>query len=148
MFLKRGSFLKCVRRSQPVFLQVDPHAFLGFAVFLLMIFMTAPQPHSGRWIDLPVATNGKSIRKISRYDSIIISITRDGSVYFRNAKVSSEELPNRIHDAVLNGAEKRVYLKTDARARYGDVSSLLPYIQLSGVHDVTFPVETPISPER
>jgi len=33
--------------------------------------------------------------------------------------------------------EKRIYLNVDARAKYGDVNALLPYIQLSGIEDVS-----------
>ena len=70
-------------------------------------------------------------------------IRQPNQFYFRNKKVLPEELPNRIHDAVLNGARKRVYLQDDARAQYRDVKALLPYVQLAGIRDVTFPEQTP-----
>lgn len=111
---------------------------------MLCIFTTAgPQVHSRRALDLPVVAHGRNIPRIARYDSITIVATRDGSVYFRNTKVLRKDLPNRIYDAVLNGAEKRVYLKVDARGKYGDVSALPPYVQSAGIQDATFPVETP-----
>lgn len=144
MTLRRGAFLKRIRRRNHFFLAIDPHPYLGFAIVMLCIFMTAePHVHTGHYIDLAVLTHGRKILKMARYDSITIAIARDGSVYFRNTKVQPEGLPNLIRDAVLNGSEKRVYFKVDARAQYRDVSALLPFVRLAGIQDVTFPVQTP-----
>jgi biopolymer transport protein TolR len=77
-----------------------------------------------------------------REDAIWVTVRRDGSVYFQNSRVRPDQLPNKIHDAALNGAEKRIYLNVDARAQYGDVDALLPYIQLSGVENVSILAET------
>lgn len=63
---------------------------------------------------------------------------RDGAIYFRNSHVKIDELPNMIRDATLNGAEKKIYLPEDARARYRDVAQVLPQIQLTGVEKVCF----------
>lgn len=143
MELRRGAFLKSIGRAKPLFLEIDPHPYLGLAMVILCIFMTAAPPmHPAYAMDLAAAEHGRKIPKIACYDSITISINRYGSIYFRNTKTPPEDLPNRIHDAVLNGAEKRVYLRVDARAKYGDVNALLPYIQLAGIERVTFPVET------
>jgi biopolymer transport protein TolR len=145
---RRGSFLRLTRRANRPHLQFDAYPFIGLAVSLLCIFMTAPQPHEHHALDLVALTHAHPIPAIRRYDSIVISVMRDGAIYFGNAKVALEELPNRIHDSALNGSEKRVYLRVDARARYGDVSSVLPYVQLAGIQDVTFPVETPVIPRN
>ena len=52
-------------------------------------------------------------------------------------------MPNKIREAVVNGAEKRVHLNVDARAKYGDVNALQPYIQLSGVENLSILAESP-----
>ena len=87
--------------------------------------------------------HAKTLPKANREDAIFITITRDGSLYFQNSRVIPDQVPNKIRDAVLNGAEKRIYLVLDARARYGDLNALLPYIQLSGVENVSILAETP-----
>jgi len=73
-----------------------------------------------------------------RWDSIHIQITPDGSIYFGDSMVAIDELPNRIRDATLNGAEKKVYLAVDVRARYGDVEAVLAQIRLAGLQKVCF----------
>jgi len=49
-----------------------------------------------------------------------VDATRDGKIYFRNVPISAKNLPDKIREGLKNGAEKKVYLRADARARYGD----------------------------
>jgi biopolymer transport protein TolR len=116
---------------------MDPLPFLGFVLVLLFAFMTAePLITKAVSIDLPTALHAITAPGATKWDAIHIWVTRDGTIYFRKQKVLAEELPNRIHDAVLNGAEKRIYLSVDARARYSDVEVVLPQVQLAGVEKV------------
>jgi biopolymer transport protein ExbD len=93
-----------------------------------------------RSIDLAIGPHAKSERAALREDAIRIAIMRD-AIYFRNSHVKIDELPNMIRDATLNGAEKKIYLPVDARARYRDVAQVLPQIQLTGVEKVCFPTD-------
>ncbi len=96
-------------------------------------------PHTGnRQVDLFRASHSTSQVAARKEDAIRIFITRDGSVYFRHSKVRLNDLPNMIRDATLNGAEKKIYLSADARARYRDVAQVLPQIQLTGLEKVCF----------
>jgi biopolymer transport protein ExbD len=87
--------------------------------------------------------HAKNLPRAIRKDTIWITVRRDGSPYFRNSRVLPDQLPNKFRDAVLNGAEKRIYLNVDARAKYGDVNALQPYIQLSGVENLSILAESP-----
>jgi biopolymer transport protein ExbD len=71
-------------------------------------------------------------------------VTRDGGVYFRNTRINSEELPSLICRAVLDGAERRAYLKVDTRAKYADVKTIVGLLNQAGIRDVTFLVEKQI----
>lgn len=51
-------------------------------------------------------------------------------------------LPNSMRGAALDGSEKKIYLLMDAGARYGDVKTLLPEIQLTGIEKAFFINET------
>jgi biopolymer transport protein ExbD len=68
---------------------------------------------------------------------------RDGRVYFGNHVVAMEDLPNEIRERVRNGAERKIYLAVDARAKYGDAEKVLDQIQVSGIRDVSFLTEKP-----
>jgi len=58
-------------------------------------------------------------------DAITVIIARDGTVYFRNYRTTFDDLPRAIEEAVRDGAERKVYVKAEARARYSDVEQRL-----------------------
>ena len=68
-------------------------------------------------------------------------IQRDGSAYFGNARINFQELPPLIRDAVQKGAEKRIYLQADSRAKFSDVKAALEFIQLAKITDITIITE-------
>jgi biopolymer transport protein ExbD len=78
-----------------------------------------------------------------REDAMRISITRDGKVYFRNHQVALDALPDEIQEGLRNGAERRIYLAIDARAKYGDAKAILVQIRLAGIENVSFLTEKP-----
>jgi hypothetical protein len=65
-----------------------------------------------------------------REDAMQISVTRDGRIYFRNNIIMLQDLPEQIRQGVQNGAEKRIYLNADARAKYADVLAVLDQIRV------------------
>jgi biopolymer transport protein ExbD len=127
------------KRPNSLYCRIDPIPFLGLSFVLLCAFMTSePMITSSHMADLFTAPHAHSVPAARRWDSIRIGISRDGSIYFRNSKVAADELPNRIRDATLNGAEKKVYLAVDVRARYGEVKAVLAQIRLTGLQKVCF----------
>jgi biopolymer transport protein ExbD len=137
-FLRKG-FLKSANRRNEPHCRIDSIPFFGLSFVLLCAFMTSePMITRSGMNDLFIGFHPHSVPAARRWDAIRIGITRDGSIYFRNSKVAIDELPNRIHDAALNGAEKKVYLAVDVRARYGEVKGVLAQIQLTGIEKVCF----------
>jgi len=145
-FLRKG-FLKSANRRNELLCRLDPAPFAAIVLAILYIFLgplgITDMPVHGWSADRVALQHAKNLPMANREDAIWITLTRDGSVYFRNSRSHPDQLPNKIRDAVLNGAEKRIYLNVDARAKYGDVNALLPYIQLSGIENVSLLAETP-----
>jgi biopolymer transport protein ExbD len=145
-FLRKG-FLKSANRHNELLCRLDPAPFAAifFAIFLLLLnpYTVTDTPSRMGNADLVTLQHAKNLPMATREDAIWITLTRDGSIYFQNSRAVSSELPRKIRDAVLNGAERRIYLKVDARAKYGDMNALLPYIQLSGIENVTILAERP-----
>jgi biopolymer transport protein ExbD len=115
----------------------------GFAVTLLIVFMTLPQPHHDSPIDRPEAHNSTAQPFAVREDAIKIAIARDGAFYFRNQKVSAASVANEIRSSVEAGAERKVYLNVDARARYREVSAALDEVRYAGIQWVVVLAERP-----
>ena len=145
-FLRKG-FLKSANRRNELLCRLDPAPFAALVFALLYIFLgqlgtTDVPPY--RWnVNRVTVQHAQKLPKANREDAILVALTRDGSLYFRNSRIVPDQLPNKIRDAMLNGAEKRIYFAVDARSKYGDVSALLPYIQLSGIENVSILAETP-----
>lgn len=117
---------------------------------ILMVVMIAEgmTPHHTSYVDLALASSAIAEPKAVRENAMMVMITRDGSVYFRNTKISLDDLPGQIRGALRGSAEKRVYLKVDARARYGDVKVVEDRIDEAGIRDVTFLVEKRVPPSK
>ena len=63
-----------------------------------------------------------------KWDAMRIDVIRDGVIFFCKHKTEPQFLPNQIRAAIAAGAEQRIFLKVDARARYGDVKVVLAEI--------------------
>lgn len=134
------------RRTAKLICGGDLHTFallMALVIFLpfsvAMKFPTA-SPH-GNWGDLPRIHHAKVLGAwawgANRDDAMIVTVTRDGRIYFRTDEISSSQLPARIRECLNIGSERRIYLRADARVRYDYVRPVLEAVQSSGVGDVS-----------
>jgi biopolymer transport protein ExbD len=122
---------------------------VGVSITLLIVMMliTGPPFHS-TVVDLALSVHAASEPKAVREDSIRVAITRDGSLFFRNVKIAPNDLPKMIRDAVQNGAERKVYLAVDARAKYGDVKVVYDAIAEGSVNEISLIAQKVAPPMR
>jgi biopolymer transport protein TolR len=127
------------RRNATLFTQVELSGLLPVCVVLLIVFLVSPSPPHHTWpVDLAAASHAVAMPDAEKEDAITVMIARDGTVYFRNYRTTPDDLPRAIAEAVRDGAERKVYVKADARARYSDVKATLDEIRLAGIREVTF----------
>jgi biopolymer transport protein TolR len=101
---------------------------------LLIIFMVVtPMLQKTHQVDLAPVNNPREMKDADRDDAIVVAVTRDGSLFLGNTKISKEELTGHIKDDLANKLDKTVYLKSDARAKYGDVVATVDEIRSAGV---------------
>ena len=101
---------------------------------LLIIFMVVtPMLQKTHQVDLAPVNNPREMKDADRDDAVVVAVTRDGSLFLGNTKVSKEELTGHIKDQIANKLDKTVYLKSDARAKYGDVVATVDEIRSAGV---------------
>jgi hypothetical protein len=73
-------------------------------------------PHHGYGPDLPHVSHSVSLPGANREDAMVISILRDGAVYFGRDKVPTEQLRSKILGHLReHTVEPRVYIRADAR---------------------------------
>jgi biopolymer transport protein TolR len=118
--------------------QINSYPVGGVAMGLLIAFMlgTATYPHHGLSVDLPRTFHAYPMPKAAREDALSVGVTRDGKIYLRNVPISADDLPDQIREGLRSGAEKKVYLRADARARYVDVREALIGIREAGIENV------------
>jgi len=147
----RGAKERIAKRSSGVRARVDQWPLVGASVALLLIIIvsqgTLSQVCHMAIADLPLTAYATPQPKAMRENAIKIVISRDGSVYFRNQRTDSEALRELIRKAVEDGAERKVYLTVDGRAKYGDAKVVYDAIAAGGVRDICLMAEK-IDPHR
>jgi biopolymer transport protein ExbD len=129
------------KRSRRVeyYCRIDASAVAGVFIVLLFFLMNAlPSGHSHSSVDLAKSEHAALAPGARREDALRILVSRDGRSYLGNHAVSRDELARQIVSGVREGAENRVYILADARAKYADVRAVLACIQQTGVGNVTF----------
>ena len=104
---------------------------------LLIIFMVVtPMLQKGQSVELAKTRNPIDMKEADRDDSIIIAITRDGKFYLGPDKVDVDSIATKVNDLLASKLEKRVFVKSDLRAKYGDVVQVVDNIRNAGVDRV------------
>ncbi len=132
-------------RSNHLICGIGGTSLANVAVILAALFllgaMTAPPSNHGSGVYLPRVGYPVSMERANREDAIVIAVTRDRKFFFHKDPVPLAQLPARIQEEVSHGAEKKVYIKADARARYGWVSQVLDSARAAGIAQIGFLVE-------
>jgi biopolymer transport protein ExbD len=138
--------LNALRRRNELLCRIDLWGFVSvmLAILVWTRFGLPHPPHAfGSNADRAIAVHSSPQPGAQKEDAMLISITRDGTVFFRDHRVLRPELANEIREAVRNGAEKKVYMVVDARAKYGDATPVFAQIRLAGIENVGFLTEKP-----
>jgi biopolymer transport protein ExbD/biopolymer transport protein TolR len=101
---------------------------------LLIIFMVVtPMLQKGVSVDMASVNDPRDMQDADKDDAIIVAVTRDGTLYLGNTKITKEDITGQIKDRIANKLDKTVYVKSDARAKYGDVVAAVDEIRSAGV---------------
>ena len=101
---------------------------------LLIIFMVVtPMLQKNMPVDMARVDNAHEMQDADKDDAIVVAITRDGSIYLGHTAIRKEEITGQVKDRISNRLDKTVYVKSDARAKYGDVVAVVDEIRSAGV---------------
>jgi len=126
------------KEKNSLYCRIDVWGFVSVMLALLFLLMPNGYHDLPRYsVDLAETRHAIPMPGAAREDAMRISITRDGKLFFRDHGVMPADLPNEISEGVRNGAEKRVYLAVDARAKYGDAKAILVQLRLAGIENVS-----------
>jgi biopolymer transport protein ExbD/biopolymer transport protein TolR len=101
---------------------------------LLIIFMVVtPMLQKGVSVDMANVNNPHDMQDADKDDAIIVAVTRDGHIFLGNTPIQKEDITGQIKDRIANRIDKTVFVKSDARAKYGDVVAVVDEIRSAGV---------------
>jgi biopolymer transport protein ExbD/biopolymer transport protein TolR len=101
---------------------------------LLIIFMViTPMLNNKVNVDLAQVNSPQDMPDANKEDSVVIAVTRDGNVFLGANQVGVADLGPKVSDLLTNKPIKLVYLRADARARYGTVQDVVDNVRTAGV---------------
>jgi len=102
---------------------------------LLIIFMVVtPLLQKNVSVDLAKTKNPREMREADRDDAIVVGITRDNKIYIGSDQIAiKDNLGPKVKDLLAAKPDKTVYIKSDRRARYGDVVDVVDIVRATGV---------------
>jgi biopolymer transport protein ExbD len=109
-------------------------------LMVLIAFMVVTPPfHNFSQPDLFRSRHMRPMLDSLKENALVVGIQRDGAVYLATSKVSTpEELAVSLRARLSEGAEHRVYMKVDSRARYGTVKQILDAVSAAGINQISF----------
>ena len=110
---------------------------------LLIIFMViTPMLNNKVNVDLAKVNAPQDMPDANKEDSVVIAITRDGNVFLGANQISTSDLGPRVTDLLTNKTNKMVFIRADARARYGVVQDVVDDVRTAGVDQLGLLAET------
>lgn len=107
-------------------------------LFIFSFFLLFPRRTS---VDLAKCFSPVAMRGELRDDAISVGIMRDGTVFLDGTMIGRGKLPAAIQSHLKEGAERKVYIRADARSRYGYVKDVIDDVRAVGIENVAFIVE-------
>jgi biopolymer transport protein ExbD/biopolymer transport protein TolR len=84
-------------------------------------------------VDLTKVQNAVDMPNAERDDAIIVAVTRSGDIFLGNQRTPRDQITALVRDRISNRLDKTVFVKSDARAKYGDVVALVDEVRAAGV---------------
>ena len=130
------------RRSRgersPLNAEINVVSLIDVMMLLMVIFMiTAPIMQGGVDVKLPNA----QAQPLESKSGLVISITRDGSIYAGDTKMSLKTFRVAFKALAKKQGKDGVYLRADQGINYGVVAQVLAIIQAAGVTNLGFVTE-------
>jgi biopolymer transport protein TolR len=118
------------RRIGTSMAEINIIPFVDVVLVLLLIFMlTAPMMYRGIDVNLPKAAS----RPTAVEERMILTVTRDRTLYLNEKPVSLATLETQLRDAFKGRTDKTLYLKADAGLAYGAVIETMDRVRRAGI---------------
>ena len=126
-------------KAPPVMAAPNVIPMADIMLVLLIIFMViTPMLQHGAPVDMAKAENADKMPNADRDDAIIVAVTRDGRLFLSpgNKEIGLDAITDNVKDLITGRLDKTVYVRSDARAKYGDVVKAVDEVRAAGVENI------------
>jgi biopolymer transport protein ExbD/biopolymer transport protein TolR len=111
---------------------------------LLIIFMViTPMVQNKVNVDLAKSVDATPMPDADKEDSVVVAVTRDGKVYLGANQIALADLGPKVNDLLQNKTTKQIFLRADARSKYGTVMETIDNVRTAGVDQLGVLTEQP-----
>jgi len=104
---------------------------------LLIIFMViTPMLQKNFSVDMARTDNPHDIPDADKEDAVVIAVSRDGKLYLGQEPINPDAITMTVKDRISSKLDKTVYVKSDRRAKYGVVASVVDNVRAAGVDNL------------
>jgi biopolymer transport protein ExbD/biopolymer transport protein TolR len=104
---------------------------------LLIIFMVVtPMLQSGVPVDLAKVNNPIEMENADKDDAVIVAVSASGDIFLLKNKTDISKLTEGVRNLITGKPDKTVFIKSDGRAKYGDVVKVVDEIRSAGVDNI------------
>jgi biopolymer transport protein TolR len=101
---------------------------------LLIIFMViTPMLQKGVSVDMAKVNSPQPMPDADKEDALLVAINREDKVFFGTDPIAVDQLTQKVKDRLANKTDKRVFIKADARAKFGWVVEVVDNVRAAGV---------------
>ena len=121
--------------SKAVSSNINVTPMVDVMLVLLIIFMViTPMLQNKVAIDMAKVDNAVAMPDADKEDALLVAITRDNKIFFGSDQVSgADQLTHLVKDRLASRTDKRVFIKADARTKYGNVVDVVDNVRAAGV---------------
>ena len=124
-------------KAPPVMAAPNVIPMADIMLVLLIIFMVVtPMLQKGVSVDMAKVNNAEDMQNADKDDAIILAVTRDGKMYLGSKQIALSEITTSVKDQIANRLDKTVFVRSDARAKYGDVVKAVDEVRSAGVDNL------------
>src|SRR5256885_6358331 len=124
----------CKATAAPVMAAPNIIPMADIMLVLLIIFMVVtPMLQKGMSVELARVPHPIEMQAADRDDAIIVGISRSGDIFIGNQKTALDQITPTVRDRIENRTDKTVFIKSDGRAKYGDVVKVVDEVRSAGV---------------
>jgi biopolymer transport protein ExbD len=124
-------------KAPPVMAAPNVIPMADIMLVLLIIFMVVtPMLQKGVSVDMAKVNNAEDMQNADKDDAIILAVARDGKMYLGSKAVTLDQITTSVKDLLANRIDKTVFVRSDARAKYGEVVKAVDEVRAAGVDNL------------